>query len=203
MGETINTRYGALDVTIQDGRTAYVRAGTGDRDDSTGDRRLELPRGVSVHGRGHFKFGGTVLEGWKPVRGFSHFKRDRWSDLTTKQEETLHEAICGALLAITDERLSDAQYTRNQEEAAKRRAQAAALCEMANQLNRQATELEMDRGARVVYVNQRLSSGADQDAIAVRTGAGELLFVDEPRDSVNENGLRRYLGEEAPWTERD
>ena len=90
-----------------------------------------------------------------------------------------------------------------------RRKQAAALVEMANQLNRQATELEMDRGARVAYVEQRLRSGMTQRATAVRTSSGELLFIDEPRGDGHPpflahdgRGLRRYIDEGADWSER-
>lgn len=208
MGQTINTRYGAIDVVVQDSRTAYVRIGSGDRDDSTpADAVLELPRAARASGRAHFKL---REDGWRVLDPASVYglRRAEGGDLTPKMREAAHDVIADALQAITLEQLEDAQYAKNTEEAAERRAQAKALCAMADQLNQQATELEMDRGARVVYLTQRLRSGIEQRATAVRTSQGETLFVDEPRGSIpflahDGRGLRRYGDEGAEWTERD
>lgn len=211
MGQTITTRYGAIDLTIQDGRTAYVRVGSGDRDDTTGaDARLELPRGAQAYGRAHFKHdadGWAVLEpastyGLRRAHPDSRFPRD----LTPTMADAAHDAIADALAESVDvDALDDAQYAKNTADAAERREQATALVRMADQLNRQATELELDRGARVAYLTQRLQSGTSQDATAVRTSSGDLLFVDSPRPYVgfvNDRGLRQYVDESAAWTER-
>jgi len=202
MGETMNTRYGAIDVTVQDGRTAYVRVGSGDHDDSTPpDAVLELPRNVAASGRAHYKL---TADGWESLGPVYRLRRATGGDLTPTMAQAVDAIIIDALDGLTADQLEDAQYAKNQAEAETRRKQAAALLEMANQLNRQATELEMDRGSRVVYLRQHMRSGMDQHAIAVRTGRGELLFVDEPRGeaSLNDNGLRRYMGEPAEWVER-
>lgn len=213
MGQTITTRYGAIDLTIQDGRTAYVRVGSGDRDDSTmahANPVLELPRGAQASGRAHFKHG---ADGWAVLEPAStyglrrHVDGSRFPrDLTPTMADAAHGAIADALAESVDvDALDDAQYAKNTADAAERRKQATALVRMADQLNRQATELESDRGARVVYVNQRLRSGTSQDATAVRTSSGDLLFVDSPRPYVgfvNDRGLRQYVDESAEWTER-
>jgi hypothetical protein len=208
MGQTMNTRHGAIDVTVQDARTAYVRVGTGDRDDSTpADAVLELPRGAAASGRAHFKLEDGVWSCMRPASVYG-LRRANGGDLTPTMREAAHGIIAEALEGITTEALDDAQYARNVKAAGECRTQAAALCAMADQLNRQATELEMDRGARVVYVEQQLRSGTQQHATAVRTSSGELLFVDEPRGSIpflahDGRGLRRWADEPAEWKERD
>ena len=116
MGQTIQTRYGAIDVTLQDGRTAYVRVGTGDTGDSTpADAVLELPRGINGRGSGHFELVGDYPDGtwvWEPMR-HTRYRRSTGGDLPPAAEQTMRETIAHALQALTSEQLADAQAAKN------------------------------------------------------------------------------------------
>jgi len=211
MGQTIQTRYGAIDVTLQDGRTAYVRVGTGDTGDSTpADAVLELPRGINGRGSGHFELVGDYPDGtwvWEPMR-HTRYRRSTGGDLPPAAEQTMRETIAHALQALTSEQLADAQAAKNASMMCERLAWMEGLERMRDQVRAQATALELDPDARVVYVKQRLRSGIDQRATAVRKGDGTLLFIDEPRGDRHPpflahdgRGLRRFIDESAPWLE--
>lgn len=202
----ITTTVGDINVTLQGDDTAYVRAGTEDRSHSSADADtlpgITLPRASGLASlRAHFRRG---PEGWAPVKPASTYVticRADGSDATQKQAAAACEAIAEALGEQLDtEELDASQYLKNLSQATDRRKVAAELLRAAEALQRQATELEMDRGARVVYMDGSLGSGMTERVQMVRTSAGELLGV--PEAETSSYGTR-WLGRFSELRERD
>lgn len=197
------TKLGAVHVLLQDGHTAYVRAGTGDTGSSSAPAD-EFPaigygRGAAGSIRAHFVL--INAAGWealKPTSTYVSLHREGGGNVTETMRQTVIAAITEALdRFVTADALVEAQRQKNAGDAAARRIEAANLRAQADQLEAQADALEASPEARVFYGVQRLRSGAEQQATAVRTADGELLFVDG-----GEHGQRRYRDESAEWTER-
>lgn len=202
LSQLLATEVGTVFVTIQDGRTAYVRGGRVERDvPLEAQEPLNFGRGVTGSMQAHFHL---TDSGWSTRRAYpaSLNRSDSYKDATPGMVEKVAQAVAVALgQTITADTLTEAQRSTNASEAAQRRTTAEALRAQAAQLDAQAEALEASTDARRVFVRQQMRSGATQDATAVRTASGKLLFVDEV--AGGQYGARRYRGEPSAWEERD
>jgi N-acetylmuramic acid 6-phosphate (MurNAc-6-P) etherase len=176
----LTTDVGIVDVTVQNGRTFYVRAGLADEkllDGTTAP--LDLGRGVAVTFRAHFKLqpDGAV----KCDQPFLHrVDQGRDKDPTRKMIDRAISAIGEKLTehAKTPEgraALAAAQRDVNERNADQRDKLAAELQRVAAHLELEAVALRA--GGRLTYRERRLTSGYSEQIQRVERHDGTLMDV--------------------------
>ena len=210
MSTTLQTKFGPILVVIQNGDTAFVRAGEATHYDETDEMppALEIGRGVAMRVHHHYTYNGSTWENsrhtyrstglHRAVDGTPSFML---ADPTPAMIDRTHDAIIAALNEHDfDADMSDAAETKRQADAREYRALAEQLRATAAELDASARALTA--GGDLLYFEASLTSGVSESCKRVRTASGELLApIGEP-PTVYGASKYAHRGNVREWTQK-